>query len=41
MPRLGVFRDLHDGDIVPALPEGYVGRRRALPSHQAGVRSGM
>ncbi len=35
MPRLGVFRDVHDNDIVPALPDGYVGRRRAGPSEHA------
>ena len=35
MPRLGVFRDMHDNDIVPALPDGYVGRRRAGPSEHA------
>jgi hypothetical protein len=43
MPRIGVFRDMNDNDIVPALPDGYVGRRRrpSAPAHSGAPANGM
>jgi hypothetical protein len=43
MPRIGVFRDMNDNDIVPALPDGYVGRRRrpSAPAHSGTPANGM
>jgi hypothetical protein len=43
MPRLGVFRDMNDNDIVPALPDGYVGRRRrsSEATHSGAPANGM